>query len=412
MTFAGFDDLLAGYTGDVKARMEAGGDCATRSTAMFSTNESVACDELARLKAGNTVYAEWLATPQGQLFETNLGDPDELKFVSYLGATTFEPGEFTAPLYAPPDDDGATGQSDTTPPEGIPALGTGLDCLPQSVSDGADLTLANKLVVLNCLVFSTPHSFWVEQSAFNSTNNALVTSGRFDWLGYERWDCTSWFDGPLPTCLKHDVALASLKKFIGGTEEDTLDESWNPRNKLLVDINFLIDIGVNGCQNPTFGVSSLLWCRIDEWLQAMTMYVGVAWFNNKDWVYTQYDLEHISRRPVFAEYHIPSVTEASVSSGPSRLTHLTVYTVDWLYDPGTVPTARASEFRICWQQSSGVDVCREVDGNDASYELVVLGVLDSLKSIEVKPSRRVWVGTRAFASPYYPPTNLNLSYGN
>ena len=78
--------------------------------------------------------------------------------MSYLGATTFEPGEFTAPLYAPPDDDGATGQSDTTPPEGIPALGTGLDCLPAGVT-GADLSLRNKLVVLNCLVFSTPHSF-------------------------------------------------------------------------------------------------------------------------------------------------------------------------------------------------------------------------------------------------------------
>ena len=160
-TFSTFDDLLARYTGDVKARMEAGGDCTATSTAMFSTNESVARAELARLKAANAVYAAWLATPQGQVFEANLGDPDELKFVSYLGATTFEPAEFTAPLYAPPDDDGATGQDGPDERE-LPIVGTGLDCLPQSVSNGADLTLANKLVVLNCLVFSTPHEFWGE----------------------------------------------------------------------------------------------------------------------------------------------------------------------------------------------------------------------------------------------------------
>ena len=39
VTFASFDDLLANYTGDVKARMETGGDCAATSTAMFNTNQ-------------------------------------------------------------------------------------------------------------------------------------------------------------------------------------------------------------------------------------------------------------------------------------------------------------------------------------------------------------------------------------
>ena len=63
VTFATFDDVLASYTGDVKARMDAGGDCAATSTTMFSTNESVARAELARLKAGNAVYAALLDTP-------------------------------------------------------------------------------------------------------------------------------------------------------------------------------------------------------------------------------------------------------------------------------------------------------------------------------------------------------------
>ena len=161
VTFATFDDLLASYTGDVKARMEAGGDCAATSTAMFNANRSVTRDELARLKAGNTEYAAWLETPQGLLFESNLGDPDELKFISYLGATTFEPGEFTAPLYDPPSGGGKSTR-DGPDEEELPVVGTGLDCLPKSVSNGADLTLTNKLVVLNCLVFATPHDFWVE----------------------------------------------------------------------------------------------------------------------------------------------------------------------------------------------------------------------------------------------------------
>ena len=68
-TIVTFDDLLASYTGDVKARMDAGGDCAATSTTMFSTNESVARAELARLKAGNSWLREserssWTTSPE------------------------------------------------------------------------------------------------------------------------------------------------------------------------------------------------------------------------------------------------------------------------------------------------------------------------------------------------------------
>ena len=70
-----FDDLLASYTGDVKAKMEAGGDCVATSTTMFSTNESVARAELARLKAANAVCGVLRDTPHGRQFEANVGDP-------------------------------------------------------------------------------------------------------------------------------------------------------------------------------------------------------------------------------------------------------------------------------------------------------------------------------------------------
>ena len=53
-----------------------------------------------------------------------------LKLVSYLSATTFELGKLTAPLYQA----GVSGESSTTQPEAIPALGTGLDRLLAGVS--------------------------------------------------------------------------------------------------------------------------------------------------------------------------------------------------------------------------------------------------------------------------------------
>ena len=358
-TFASFDELLASYTGDVKARMGTGGDCAATSTAMFGTNESVAREELARLKAGNAVYAAWLATPQGQLFETNLGDADELKFVSYLGATTFEPGELTAPLYAPPDDDGATGQ-DGPDEEELPIVGTGLDCLPQSVSNGADLTLANKLVVLNCLVFSTPHEFWVQGDNGSRDAERLrraidSPSARFAWLDRGDWECTLSPDGPIPSCLKHDVAYGGLQKFAGmnantsltappdGTE---LDETWNPRNKALADAKFKADIANWGCQDPSnvakFGV-----CRIPRGVMADQVYFwGTARVNHKGWPVTTRDLSHIDghyRFIVCREPVVPTVSGLTVS----RLGD--VITASWTLEPGCVPVTLADvTFKVRW----------------------------------------------------------------
>ena len=82
VTFATVDDLLASYTGDVKAKMEAGGDCAATSSTMFSTKASTTRAELARLKAGNAVYAALLDTPHGRQFEANVGDPSRVSLVA------------------------------------------------------------------------------------------------------------------------------------------------------------------------------------------------------------------------------------------------------------------------------------------------------------------------------------------
>ena len=361
VTIATFDDLLASYTGDVKARMEdtGSGGCATQSNTMFSTNEREARAELARLKTGNAEYAAWLATPQGQLFEANLGDPDELKFVSYLGATTFEPGEFTAPLYNASGDDGVSGQ-DGPDEEELPVVGTGLDCLPQSVSNGAELTLTNKLVVLNCLVFSTPHEFWVQGDNGSRDADRLKDAidsrfGRFAWLDRGDWVCTKSPDGPLPSCLKHDVAYGGLQEFAGmdantsltappdGTE---LDEAWNPRNKSLADAKFKADISKWGCQdsawNARLGVCLLTSHAMAEW----PYYWGTARFNHKGWPVTARDLRHIEgldRFVVCREPVVPTVSRLTASLAGSTIT------ATWTLEQGCVPTTLADvSFSVTW----------------------------------------------------------------
>ncbi len=367
VTFATFDDVLASYTGDVKDKMEDTGSdgCATQSNTMFSTNESEARAELARLKAGNTEYAAWLATPQGLLFESNLADPDELKFVSYLGATTFEPGEFTAPLYAPSGDDGVSGQ-DGPDEEELPVVGTGLDCLPQTVSNGADLTLTNKLVVLNCLVFSTPHDFWVQGDNGSRDAEQLrraidSPSARFAWLNRGDWVCTNPApEGPVPSCLKHDVAYGSLQKFAGldatadltsdpdGTE---LDEAWNPRNKALADAKFKADISKWGCQDPSnaakFGI-----CRLSTngFMAEHVYFWGTARVNDKGWPVTTRDVRHIDGLPRFivcSEPVVPTVSGLTVSQSGNAIT------ATWTLEQGCVGTTLADvSFDVTWFSGS------------------------------------------------------------
>ena len=185
-TYTSFDDILSRYATTTKAKMD--GECSATSTTMFSANASTTRVELAKLKAGNTVYAAWLATPQGRLFEANAGDPGELKFTAYLGATMFQPGKLTLALYAISNNDGASGSIPTPPPPPTNLeLGTGFGCLPSGVV-GKDLSLYNQVAVLNCLVFATPHTFWIDHT------DDLKNSSRFNtWLKYgDDWSCTSW----------------------------------------------------------------------------------------------------------------------------------------------------------------------------------------------------------------------------
>ena len=189
-TYSSFDDILSRYTGDTKAKMDEGGACSTQAEAMFDTVESLSGSKLAALKTGSTEYAALLETPHGQQFEANVGADYIIKQFAYL-------------------------LSYGSNPPNLPSSADILNnCLDEGI-DGASLSLTGKLDVLNCLVFDTPHGFWVAQSFKTIDNNALKASGRFNWLGYGDWECTLWADGPLPSCLKHDVALSSLSEVCG-----------------------------------------------------------------------------------------------------------------------------------------------------------------------------------------------------
>ncbi len=431
VTFASFDDILGRYTGDVKTKMDAGGDCAPQSSTMFSTNQRATRSELGKLKAGNAEYAAWLATRRGQLFEANLGDPDEIKLVSYLGATTFEPGEFTRPLYSAASGEGGASGQDAPEPTELPVLGTGLDCLPANVN-GEDLSLSNKLVVLNCLVFSTPHDFWVGSPDGTGDVESLRTGSQVDrwaWLAFGDWECTSFLQGPVPSCLKHDVAWGSLKKFVKNSDDDdllpedddTLDKAWNPRNKALADAKFKSDIAKHGCQNSDFRARisvcppvNLLGIATNHSLSELYFF-GVANINAKSWVYTDYDSEHSDRNPRLAVYEIPSVSDVRVSRLRSHQSDATTYRVSWAYNPGSVRTATVSSYRLCWETAKGREICRHAkNGNALSYDLVVPVDLIvpveivALKSIAIAPNRWRFVG---LGGVHYPPQQFDLRYG-
>ena len=104
--YTSFDDILDGYTGETKSKMDAGGTCSSQATMMFVKNQDLHRSKLATLKSGSSanasLYAGLLETPQGRQFEANVGDSHTLKRLAYLGATVGVPGTHWKPLYVLP----------------------------------------------------------------------------------------------------------------------------------------------------------------------------------------------------------------------------------------------------------------------------------------------------------------------
>lgn len=404
-SFTSFENVLSSYTGSTKRNLDSGGACNTQGEAMFRTVQTVAKTKLASLKSTRPEYAAFLATNPGRDLELNIGDASTVKR--------------NAALLAKASAAGASGSSG----QGASSQDTGLSCLPENGREPS--TLQGKLDVLNCLAFTTPYSFWQEQTRNPTLRNLINRPGYRDWLDYEHWDCSRSpdSDATLPACLKHDVVWDSLRAFVSNTPDDTLDAAWNPRNKYLADEEFFSDLTSYECPRVRTGIANVKvineWCVTTVVARAFVMQFAVRNWNDKSnegWVYTRYDLDHIDSNYEYTSYNIPSVTNVTVSRFPARLPHQTAYKVSWRYAPGTVSGATVDEYRLVWKPAFGTMLEYEVSSSDVttesngklSYTLYILARIEEFVSLEISPNRKLW-SPLLFAS-YYPSHKVNLRY--
>ena len=298
-----------------------------------------------------------------------MGDSHTLKRLAYLGATVGVPGTLVEPLYVLP----TPGRRIPTMPTVSVVQGPGLDCLPRGV-DGARLTLSNKLLVLNCLVFDTPHSFWVKGDASSREAKQLKReidspTGRYAWLKRGDWICSPkhvGVQGPVPSCLKHDVALASLQKFSGDDADatlankpdgDELDEAWNPRNKALADEKLRADIRRHGCQDQSGTLAAIMCLLASEETIANRYFDAVAKVNHKGWPVTNADINDFASNFEFEvcnEPVVPTVSGLTVSKSGDTLT------ASWDFEAGCVSIGLAdvafgAEWRVLGLFSSLIE---------------------------------------------------------
>ena len=308
--YKSFDDILAQYATTTKAKMD--GECAATSTTMFNTNQSTTRAELAKLKAGNTVYAALLDTPHGRLFDANVGDASRVRLDAYLIASQSQNSGAQQ---------GAGGQTDPVPPTVQP---TGLGCVPIPVPDiykPGKVTFPLKLAVLNCLVVSTPYSFWTDKAQTDELKVRI--DNHYKWLGYDTdWECTFAPDA-IPnseSCLRHDVAYGSLVEFVSTSDYGEVDLAWNPRNRFLADELFSIDLacgsktrnGKNPCER--LGRSELSWKELElniAWLGARLVGDGFRFLSDKGFgaevPVTELDIAHARATPRFVQCRVPSI---------------------------------------------------------------------------------------------------------
>ena len=193
--------------------------------------------------------------------------------------------------------------------------------------------------MINCLALDTSYSFWKKQASdypgYVSSLKTIIDKNS-DWLGRENWDCTKWFDGPVPSCLKHDVTWDSLRRFESGTSNiNEIDKAWNPRNKYLADSIFYADISVNGCDYSTWNSGDFC-SLVPNTLKAFIMTIGVRHMNSLSWPYTQYDKDHIEQNSLYMRFDIPSIFDVAISTSNNAPKK---YIVTWRYNSGTANTA-------------------------------------------------------------------------
>ena len=365
---------------------------------MFSVFRSVSKSKLAELKS-DAEYAALLDTPVGEDFLANVGDSNRIKRDAY----------FIASEIANSSKEAGEGSATSS------IQGTGLSCLAAD-KDITTMTLREKLDVLNCLAFDTDHSFWLNQPT-EKEHSALYLHPQYRaLLGFENWDCTFAWDGPLSACHKHDVAWSSLRKFVDGDEgDDTLDAAWNPRNKHLADRQFKIDIAVHGCNAPPLywelwpAVWPAVVCGAGKTFQSERMYWAVASLNHKGWPVTDEDESHVDDNYEFVECNggLPRVSNVGVTRSGRT------FTARWTYREGCISGITADEYRLTWDVGYPYTygLFRErfyTDSSNSVDEFTIPAHITNptsvtLVSISIRPDNR------DYGSNYYPEQVINIA---
>ena len=221
--------------------------------------------------------------------------------------------------------------------------------------------------------FDTPQSFWNESAddlkaridaEYVRQDGASV--GPQDWLAWGDWVCTKSLDIVLPSCYKHDVALASLQKFAGTSpgvvDSDEIDEAWNIRNKVLADAKMYADIAEFDCHRDpayedfVYTEPNQLLCLGTAGFVAGVYHWGVADFNDKNWPVTEEDVDHtggpreeLDPLATSAKYSfiicsppVPHVTNFTLTQTAAQ-----TYRFSWDYELGCVKDITIATFEVC-----------------------------------------------------------------
>ena len=242
-----------------------------------------------------------------------------------------------------------------------------------------------KVDVVNCLVFRTPHSWWVsnadrlrQRMQYSYFKAGQGTVGPINWLGYENWSCTASPDGPVVPCQRHDLAYDSLQKFAGRNPENTpggtpigneLDQSWHPRNKSLADSKFFADINHYGCENRNGLFASAMCGTLSNWANAVIYHFFVADGNDRGWPVTDEDLadgggpkeeldaESSEYKYIVCGNPVPRIANLSIEQVVG-----TGFDVSWNFEEGCVDDIAISDIEICLILKHGASVlkaCRD-----------------------------------------------------
>ena len=315
----------------------------------------------------------------------------------------------------------------TTPDDPYRAL----DCVYDS---GYEPTLESNLDVLNCLVVRTPGAFWKNANSLKQCIDESKLIGHVrdacHQLAYGNWACSFLpVEGPVPACLRHDVAYSSLQQFVGGGGRHVLDGAWNPRNKHLADTIFRDDL------DKAFSG--------DSWAQRLSRNTQVSallhWFvnkaNNKTWPMTYHDIQDTKDRPYFRRCTIPQIENVVI------IRNGRVYQAEWNYVPGCVKDITVDYYKLCWKielpehpfasySKPSEDFCRYTEGHMSTDRFTVppgIRTWESvtLQSVEIRPSdidyggplgSAEFLGNKAlepiFQGAYYPKQHLELTISN